>query len=92
MGENNFLVPPIKLIPRVLKHIHESKAEGTLVVPYWPSASFGQPLTSKDRNTFENFIVGDEVFHSGLKPGKYKKSFVTCKTFSGKILCLKSTF
>ena len=88
MGENNFLVPPVNLIPKVLKHIRESKAEGTLVVPYWPSASFW-PLISKDSNTFENFVEGYEVFNSGLKPGKYEKSFVTCKTFSGKILCLK---
>ena len=37
-NENNWLFPPPKLIPRVLQHLAFSKAEGTLIVPEWPSA------------------------------------------------------
>ena len=34
------MVPPPALIPRVLRHAECCKAQGTLVVPYWESASF----------------------------------------------------
>ena len=38
--ENNWVVPPISLIPRVLKHMQNTKAVGTLVCPCWYSAPF----------------------------------------------------
>ena len=37
---NNWVVPPIFLISKVLNHIAASGARGTLVVPAWPSAAF----------------------------------------------------
>ena len=33
-GENNYLVPPIYLIPRVIAHIKRSSSKGVLVLPY----------------------------------------------------------
>ena len=39
-GENNWLCPPVYLIPRVLRHAANSKAAATLVVPEWPSAPY----------------------------------------------------
>ena len=36
-NENTWLFPPPKLITRVLQHLAFSKAEGTLIVPEWPS-------------------------------------------------------
>ena len=41
-GQNNWWCPPIALIPRVIGHAKVCKAVGTLVVPGWPSAPFGQ--------------------------------------------------
>ena len=38
--ENNWLLPPISLIGRVLNHMKDCKAVGTLVVPLWKSAYF----------------------------------------------------
>ena len=38
--ENNYLVPPIYLIPRVIAHIKQSSSKGVLVLPYWPSAAY----------------------------------------------------
>ncbi len=41
--ENNWVVPPISLImliPRVLKHMQNTKAAGTLICPCWYSAPF----------------------------------------------------
>ena len=39
-GENNWLVPPIFLIPTILNHMVALGGRGTLVVPAWPSAPF----------------------------------------------------
>ena len=33
-------VPPVNLVPRVLKQIQEQRARGVLVIPFWPSAAF----------------------------------------------------
>ena len=56
-GENNWLCPPIGLIPRVLRHAQCCKAEGTLVVPWWESAPFWTIVCPDGRN-FAWFVVG----------------------------------
>lgn len=38
--ENNWLMPPVCLIPRVLAHMRICKAKGTLVIPMWKSSHF----------------------------------------------------
>ena len=38
--ENNWLCPPIYLIPRAVQHARNCRASGTLVVPEWVSAPF----------------------------------------------------
>ena len=38
--ENNYLVPPIHLIPKVIKQLRLFKAQGVLVAPFWPSVAF----------------------------------------------------
>ena len=43
-GENNWLVPPVYLISRVIFHLEACSARGVLVVPKWPSAVFW-PIT-----------------------------------------------
>ena len=50
-GENNYLVPPIYLIPRVIAHIKRSSCKGVLVLPYQPSADY-RPLIAKTNFTF----------------------------------------
>ena len=39
-GENNYLVPSIYLIPRVIPHIKQSSCKGVLVLLYWLSAAY----------------------------------------------------
>lgn len=39
-GENNYACPPICLILRVLLHMRNCKASGSLIVPLWDSAPF----------------------------------------------------
>ena len=36
---NNYLVPPVYLLPKVIKHLRVSKTQGTLIVPNWSSAT-----------------------------------------------------
>ena len=38
--ENNWLVPPVYLIPIALAYMYNQGAKGTLVVPLWKSAVF----------------------------------------------------
>ena len=40
VGENNWLVPPVSLVPRVIWHLSHCKAVGTLIVPEWVSSPF----------------------------------------------------
>ena len=69
-GENNWLVPPIFLIPRVLNHMVALGGRATLVVPAWPSAPFW-PLIFTDEGLspiFSDFLeipMGSDVFVLG---------------------------
>lgn len=39
-NENNWLVPPVNLVVRAIRHLIACIAFGVLVVPNWPSAVF----------------------------------------------------
>ena len=39
-SDNNWLVPPIAVIGKVLSHMRDCRAVGTLIVPLWKSACF----------------------------------------------------
>ena len=43
-GENNWLVPPVFLVPRVIRHLAEYQPEGTFIVPEWFSSPFWSML------------------------------------------------
>ena len=55
-GENNYVCPPICLIPRVLLHMSNCKAQGTLIIPLWYSAPFW-PLICGEYNVFREFVL-----------------------------------
>ena len=78
-GDNNWLVPPIFLIPRVLNHLAAFGGQGTLFVPAWPSAPFW-PLTFTDEGLpliisdgFE-IPMGTDVFRLGNYQGALFRS------------------
>ena len=56
-GENNWWCPPIGIVPRVIRHAQVCAAEGTLIVPCWPSAIFW-PLLCMAEGQFAPFVVG----------------------------------
>ncbi len=55
--ENNWLCPPPALIPRLIRHMRNCGAVGTLILPRWESAPFW-PLVCPDGLGFADFVVG----------------------------------
>jgi len=92
-GENNFLVPPVYLVPRVLKHMQVSKCEGTLVVPYWPSAIFW-PAIVKENNSFYEFVKDYRFDDSKdcLQLGNHKNALLGSSRCKSLLLSLKIDF
>ena len=60
--ENNWLVPPIKLVLKVLNKLQKEHANGTLVVPKWKSAPYW-PVLFPNREPAE-FIQAVECFEA----------------------------
>ena len=86
--ENCWAVPPVGLVGRVIKHIVRYRAHGTLIVPYWLSASFW-PLISNGRGQFLWFIVNVKLFNTKgiFQSGSVQSMFN--KNFNGSVLALK---
>ena len=57
-GEINYGCPPICLILRVLHHMSNCKASGSLIVPLWHSAPFW-PMICPDGDCFASLICPD---------------------------------
>jgi len=92
--ENNFLVPPVYLIPKVLQHMKCSKSTGTLVVPYWPSATFWPMIVDnnqKFQNFVEEFLLKDDMSKC-LQLGNWKRSIIGSKNCKSGLLALKLNF
>ena len=89
--DNNWLVPPIYLIPKVLKHMLYYRAKGTLVVPKWKSALFWPCLVDRTGN-FHTYVV-DSVEY--VKPknffigGSHKESIFAKSPFISNVLVLR---
>ncbi|XP_072030100.1 LOW QUALITY PROTEIN: uncharacterized protein [Amphiura filiformis] len=58
-AENNWLVPPTYLVGDVLRHLRSCHAEGTLVIPAWPSAPFW-PLLFSQHSSFSKLVKDEE--------------------------------
>jgi len=90
-SENNWLVPPIHLVCKVIIHLIECKAQGTLIVPHWPSASFWPFLF--DYNFKCKKIVEDILEFSPKQNifvhGCNKKSLFGSNKFGSKVLAVK---
>lgn len=56
LGENNWVFPPPHLLPRALRIMTESRANGTVIIPYWPSAAWW-PLLVKAKDTFADWVM-----------------------------------
>ena len=94
-AENNWLCPPIVLVPRVLKHALACKAKGTLIVPLWKSAAYW-PLLCPDGNNLVEFVedwydlpLCDSLFLPG-KSGEllFKGRFPNTRVLALRLNCL----
>lgn len=90
-NDNNWLVPPIYLIPKVLKHMIHCRARGTLVVPKWHSALFWPCLVDSTGNFHKYFI--DFVEYAKPKnffvSGSHKDSVFAKSPFISNVLVLR---
>ena len=88
--ENCLVVPPVCVISRAFHYMHDQRAIGTVVVPFWPSASFW-PLII---NMYAHYIVGYRVFNGthGLEHGRNVNSLLGSERFKGSILAVRVDF
>ena len=90
-NENNWLCPPIALIPRVLRHAQVCKAKGTLIVPLWKSAAFW-PLLCPNGKDFDNFVENWcdlPPFESLFLPGKSGEALFKGKVPNTRVLAVR---
>lgn len=81
---NNWLVPPVCLVPKALNHLRFCKAKGTFVLPYWPSSPLF-PLLYSETSDFSGLIVETLVFNDTRDiyvQGKNKESIFGKPIFS----------
>jgi hypothetical protein len=89
-GENNWVVPPIYLIPRVVKHMIAARSVGTLIVPEWPSNAFWPLLfngLSRVKFIIDTYRVSEGV--SVFVQGNYKNSLFGSSRFRSAVLFLR---
>ena len=89
-GEFCWLVPPVTLVTRVIRHVCLCKCKGILVIPYWPSAPFW-PLLVDSQGSFNLFVIdylfvenGKDVFLHGCN----KNAIFGSENFSTPVLFL----
>ncbi len=85
----NWLVPPPSLIAMCIRHLITCHSRGTLVVPYWPTATFW-PLLFPDGKSgpcikellvFPNascYLVAGTSSNYIFHPDRFKGSFLAC--------------
>ena len=89
--ENNWLVPPITLIGRAVKHVRASSARATLVVPDWPSAPFWPLLFSKG-SSLSRIVVQVIKFSDPrfiFVQGRNHRSIFGSTEFKNEVLCVR---
>jgi len=87
-GENNWLVPPVHCVIRVMKHMISCRASGTLVVPYWPSNVFW-PFLFSDAYNCQPYVIGILQFQSAagiFRLGRYRDSLIGSDKFTSQVL------
>lgn len=90
-GSNNWLVPPVCLVPRALNHLRHCQAKGTFVLPYWPSSAFF-PILYSEVSEFSMFLVETLIFDdvTGIYvQGKNKESIFGKPGFSSGVLVVR---
>ena len=90
-GDNNWLVPPVSMVSKVINHLVNCKAIGTLVVPKWPSSPFW-PLLFDDDLIYKPYVRDVLEFHETNRifvPGQNRNSIFARGDFKGTVLAVK---
>ena len=86
---------PDLLGTRVIKHLKSSKGQGTLVVPFWPSASFWPFLQAYNSKELNSYVVDFKVFtqpHQFFQLGNNNSSLIGSSKFKSQILACSRDF
>ena len=90
-GKNNYLLPAINLLPRVIEHIKRNSCKGVLVLPYWLSVAYW-PLTATSKTNFLPSVTDYKIFDNPSQCfplGNNKKSLIGLSNFNGPVLALQ---
>lgn len=93
-SENNWLVPPIFLIPRALRHAKACHAYGTLIAPLWESAPFW-PIICNRKGSFRSFVREWRIFDNIdglLQLGDCKQSLLGSDRFKSPLVAIRFQF
>ena len=93
-GENNWLVPPVLLISKVINFLYACKASGTLIAPYWPSSPFW-PMLTGENSRVKPFISDVLVFskqQSIFIQHLNRNTIFGSEKFNSKILAVRFEF
>ena len=93
-SENNFIVPPVYLAGKAIKHLEYYGARGVLVVPYWSSAAFWLYLV-ESKNRFKPFVKDCLLFEDKngcVIQGPNKNCFIGSPNFQSSILAIRMDF
>ena len=88
--DNSWLVPPVCLVNRCVQHLIRCCAQGTLVIPDWPSSAFW-PLLFPD-GLPASFVADQIRFPAAaryLVAGHQPNSVFTPERFHGSLLALR---
>ena len=90
--DNNWLVPPIYLVPRVIHQLRINRACGTLIVPKWRSSAFW-PMLIDEYGDFKSFVINHIEFSNakGIFVNGSVKSIFDDK-FKSSVMALRISF
>ena len=92
--DSNYLVPPVSLVSKVLKHMRSCKAHGVLVIPLWYSAAFWPQLIDSS-DSFKPFIKQVMYFENPkicVSQGRNDQCAIGSRHFKSPILALRISF
>jgi len=89
---NCWIVPPVKLITKVVNHLKLCKGHGVLVVPKWTSSVFWPLLWSHEDNRFKYFVKDYIEYvrpYKFFEAGSDKNSIFAVDNLTFNVLVLK---
>ncbi len=93
-AENNWLVPPLFLVPRAIQYLRECKGVGTLVVPKWPAQPYWPLLVGRSGHFAPHIVDWFQFppFSRLFDPSSQPSSIFNDRRFQSAVLVLKIDF